>query len=171
VLKGLSGCWVRIDDILVSGEADEIHLRNLHRVLQRLHEFGLKLNPDMFHFMLDQVVYLGTTISAEGISPTKERVKTIREAEVTTNVPEMQSFLGSASFLRKFAPDFARIASRLYQLICKETSWKWEIMEQEPQSHLCSDSILRLYDPASKLILQCDGFSVGVGATPFNPTG
>lgn len=106
VLKGLSGCWVHIDDILVSGEADEIHLRNLHRVLQRLHQFRLKLNPDMFHFMLDQVVYLGKTISAEGISPTKERAKAIRGAEVTTNVPEMQSLLGSASFLANLCPIF-----------------------------------------------------------------
>ena len=75
VLKDLPGCCVRIDDILISGGTDEIHLENLHRVLQRLQECGLKLNPNKFHFMLDQVVYLGTTISAEGISPTKERVK------------------------------------------------------------------------------------------------
>ena len=58
--------------------------------------------------MLDQVVYLGTTISAEGISPTKERVKAIRGAEAPTNAPELQSFLGSFNFLRKFVPDFAR---------------------------------------------------------------
>ena len=81
VLKGLPGCCVRIDDILVSGETDEIHLENLYRVLQRLQVCGLKLNPNKFHFMLDQVVHLGTTISAEGISPTKERLKAIREAE------------------------------------------------------------------------------------------
>ena len=30
VLKDLLGCCVRIDDILVSGETDEIHLNNLH---------------------------------------------------------------------------------------------------------------------------------------------
>ena len=75
--------------------------------------------------MLDQVVYLETTISAEGISPTKERVKAIEEAEAPTNVPELQSFLGSAKFFRKFVPDFERIASTLYQLLCKETRWKW----------------------------------------------
>ncbi|XP_015780595.1 PREDICTED: uncharacterized protein K02A2.6-like [Acropora digitifera] len=128
VLKDLPGCCVRIDDILVSGGADEIHLDNLHRVLQRLQECGLKLNPNKFHFMLNQVVYLGTTISAEGISPTKER-----------------------------------------QLLCKETRWKWGKLEQEAfhnlKAALCSDSVLRHYDPTSKLILQCDASSVGVGAT------
>ena len=173
VLKGLPGCCVRIDDILVSGETDEIHLENLHRVLQRLQECGLSLNPNKFHFMLDQVVYLGTTISAEGISPTKERVKAIREAEAPTNVPELQSFLGSANFLCKFVPDFARTASPLYQLLCKETPWKWGKLEQEAfhnlKAALCSDSVLRHYDPASKLILQCDASSVGVGATLLQP--
>ena len=114
VLKGLPGCCVRIDDILVSGEADEIHLKNLHRVLQRLQECGLRLNSNNFHLMLDQVVFLGTTISAERISPTKKRVKAIREAEAPTNVLELQSFLGNANFLRKFVPDFARNASPLY---------------------------------------------------------
>ena len=79
VLKDLPGCCVRIDDILVSGGTDEVHLENLHRVLQRLQECGLKLNPNKFHFMLDQVVHLGRTISAHGISPTKERVKAIRQ--------------------------------------------------------------------------------------------
>ena len=133
------------------------HLENLHRVLQRLQECGLKLNPNKFHFMLDQVVYLGTTISAEGVLPTKERVKAIREAEAPTNVPELQSFLGNANFLRKFVPDFARIASPLYQLLCKETPWKWGKLEQEAlhnlKAALCSDSVLRHYDPASKSIL------------------
>ena len=62
VLKDLPGCCVRIDDILISGESDDIHLENLHRVLQRLQECGLKYNPDQFHFMLDEVVFLGTTI-------------------------------------------------------------------------------------------------------------
>ena len=89
-------------------------------MLQRLQECGLKLNPNKFHFMLDQVVYLGMTISVEGISPTKDTVKAIREAEAPTNVPELQSFLGSANFLRKFVPYFSRIASPLYQLPCKE---------------------------------------------------
>ena len=41
VLEDLPDFCVRIDDILVSGETDEIHLNNLNFVLQRLKEFGL----------------------------------------------------------------------------------------------------------------------------------
>ena len=53
VLKDFQGGCVRIDDILVSREIDEIHLNNLHCVLQRLQESRLKLNPDNFSFMFD----------------------------------------------------------------------------------------------------------------------
>ena len=85
VLKDLPGCCVRIDDILISGETDEVHLENLHRVLTRLQDCGLKLNPDKFFFMLDKVEYLGTTISAAGISPTAEKVQAIKDAAPPTN--------------------------------------------------------------------------------------
>ena len=64
-LKDLPGYCVRIDDILISGESDDVHLENLHRVLTGLQDCGLKLNPDKFFSMLDKVEYLGTTISAE----------------------------------------------------------------------------------------------------------
>ena len=88
-------------------------------------------------------------------------------------MPELQSFLGSANFLRKFLPDFARIASPLYQLLYKETRWKWGKLEQEAfhnlKAALCSDSVLRHYDRTSKLILQCDASFVGVEATVLQP--
>ena len=96
-----------------------MHLENLHRVLQRLKECGLKLNPDKFYFMLDEIVYLGTTISGRGICPTKEKVQAIQDAEPPANVPELQSFLGSANFLRKFVPNFAKIAALLYSYFVK----------------------------------------------------
>ena len=55
VLKDLPRCCVRIDNILVSGETDEILLNSLYCVLQRLQECGLKLNPDKFSFILGEV--------------------------------------------------------------------------------------------------------------------
>ena len=121
VLRDVPGCCVPIDDILVSGDTDEAHLDNLHAVLRRLQECGLELNPDKSFFMLDEIVYLGTLISAAGISPTKEKVQAIHDVDPPTNVTELQSFLGSADFLFKFVPDFAKIVSPLCQLLRKET--------------------------------------------------
>ena len=88
---------------------------------------GLKLNPDKFFLVLDKVEYLGT---AAGISRTAEKVQAIKEAAPPTNVSELQSFLGSANFRRKFVPDFAKLASSLYGLLCKEVPWRWSKLER-----------------------------------------
>ena len=131
VLRDVPGCCVPIDDILVSGDTDEAHFENLHAILRRLQECGLELNPDKCFFMLDEIVYQGTLISAARISPTKEKVQAIHNADPPTNVTELQSFLGSANFLRKFVPDFAKIVSPLYRLLRKERRWKWGNPEQD----------------------------------------
>ena len=61
----------------------------------------------------------------------------------------------------------------LYKLLRKGTPWKWSKTEQEAfttiKSALCSDSILRHYDPAAELVLQCDASSTGVGAVLLQP--
>ena len=118
--------------------------------------------------MLDKVEYLGTTISAAGISPTAEKVQAIKDAAPPTNVSELQSFLGSANFLSKFVPYFAKLASPLYGLLRKEVPWSWSKLEQDVfddiKAALCSDSVLRHYYSLAELVLQCDPSSVGVGA-------
>ncbi|CAB4014079.1 Hypothetical predicted protein [Paramuricea clavata] len=75
-------------------------MENLHRVLQRLPESGLKLKREKFYFMLGEVIYLGMSISEAGISPTKEKVQAIKDAAPPANVSELQSFIGTANFLR-----------------------------------------------------------------------
>ena len=123
--------------------------------------------------MLDKVEYLGTTISAAGISLTGEKVQAIKDAAPPTNVSELQSFPGSANFLRKFVPDFGKLASPLYGLLRKEVPWRWSKLEQDDldniKAALCSDSVLHHYDPMAELILQCDASSVVVGAALLQP--
>ena len=81
--------------------------------------------------MLDDVEYLGSTISAVGISPTAGKVQAIKDAATPTSVSELQSFLRSANSLRKFVPEFARIPSPLYSLLGKETPQKMATPEQD----------------------------------------
>ena len=100
-------------------------------------------------------------------------MQAIKDAAHPTSVSELQSFLGSANFPRKFVPDFARIASPLYSLLRKETPWKWATPERDTfdniKAALCSDSVLRHYDPTAELVLQCDASSVGEGAALLQP--
>ena len=70
VLAGLqwSTCLVYLDDIIVLGRDFSGHLRNLHLVLQRIRDAGLKLQPAKCAFFQSEVKYLGHIVSQEGVA-------------------------------------------------------------------------------------------------------
>ena len=65
LLQGIEGVTVYIDDILVTGQTDEEHVKRLDEVLTRLETAGMRLKV----FMRSQVEYLGHRISNEGLQP------------------------------------------------------------------------------------------------------
>ena len=90
ILQGLPHVCIYIDAILVTGRTEEEHLHNLGKVLERLNKAGLRLKKAKCEFMLPQVDYLGHAISAEGLKPTKEKVRAILQAPT----PSGDLFLG-----------------------------------------------------------------------------
>ena len=58
-----------IDDILVFSPTLHEHLEHLQRVINRLREVNLKLNPLKCEFVRREVDYLGHVIIAEGLKP------------------------------------------------------------------------------------------------------
>ena len=116
ILAGLECCIVYVDDILITGRNDEEHKTNLERVLQRLQQAGMRLNPEKSQFMQSQITYLGHTLTAHGISPSPDKVEAMMQVKPPTSVLELQSFIGSANYVRKFVPKFASIMAPLYTL-------------------------------------------------------
>ena len=171
ILADLPGCIVYVDDILITGKDEDEHHNNLIRVLRRLQEAGMKLNPSKFHFMMDEISYLGHTISSAGVAPTADKIKAMRDAKAPSNVNELQSFIGTANFLRRFIPHFATIMVPLYNLVKKSAEWQWEENEQNAFSRikaaLCSSEVLIHYSSEKDLILQTDASGIGLGAVMF----
>ena len=83
---------VYLDDILVTGESEQAHLKTLDEVLGRLEEAGVRLKQAKCAFMQSSVEYLGHKISAEGISPTTEKLRAINDAPPPSNVSQLHSF-------------------------------------------------------------------------------
>ena len=127
VLAGLipESCLVYLDDIVVVGSTFEEHLVNLERVFQRLRESGLRLKPKKCHFSQGKVEYLGHIVSKEGIEVDVRKVTTVREYLQPLDLKALRSFLGLASYYRRFIPNFSSVAAPLHALTRKDTPFVW----------------------------------------------
>ena len=104
-----------IDDILVTGQTDEEHVKRLDEVLTHLETAGMRLKG----FMSSQVEYLGHRISKEGLQPTQEKVKAVTDTPKPTNVSELRAFLGLINYYGKFVQNLSTLLAPLYDLLRK----------------------------------------------------
>jgi hypothetical protein len=75
VMRNTSNVIMCIDDLLVHTTTHEEHLKVLEQVLERLHSHNLKINLDKCYFGNKEVLYLGFTLTPEGIKPGKKNLK------------------------------------------------------------------------------------------------
>ena len=64
-------------------------------------------------------------VSAEGISVDPQKIEAIVDWKPPTNVTEVRSFLGLASYYRKFVEEYSKIATPLTKLTRKEEKFIW----------------------------------------------
>ena len=80
LLKGIPNVVVYLDDILITGSTEELHMKTLGEVLRRIQEAGLKLRREKCVFMASSIVYLGYRIDAQGLHPMPDKVKAVMDA-------------------------------------------------------------------------------------------
>ncbi|GFS87899.1 retrovirus-related Pol polyprotein from transposon 412 [Trichonephila clavipes] len=80
VLKGLTfeACLIYLDDVIIGGRTFEEHLQNIRKVLSKLSDANLKLNPSKCKFFQKEVNYLGHIFSAEGVRTDPEKVSAVK---------------------------------------------------------------------------------------------
>lgn len=112
-LKGIPLVVVYLDDILVSGEDEADHLKNLAEVLSRLEEAGLLLKRSKCAFMQKEVEYLGHRVDAKGLHPVEKKVKAIMDAAAPTSITELKAYLSLLNYFNKFLPNLATLLAPL----------------------------------------------------------
>ena len=113
LLRGIPRVIVYLDDILITGDNEEEHLSTLNAVLTRLQESGLRLKRGKCTFLAPSVEYLGYCIDKQGLHPTNEKVKAIKEAPAPKNITQLKAYLGLLSYYSRFLPHLPSILAPL----------------------------------------------------------
>lgn len=170
VLAGLHWdiCLVYIDDIIVMGRSFEEHLENVEQVFQRLRMANLKLKPTKCRLFKERVTFLGHVVSSRGIEPDPVKISCIATCPEPTNLTELRSFLGRASYYKSFVEGFGELARPLYGFTKRGIQFQWGESQRRAfenlKTRLCSAPVLATPTAEGDFVLDVDASTYGAGA-------
>jgi hypothetical protein len=160
--------FVYLDDILIFSPSLQVHVQHVRRVLQRLLENRLFVKAEKCSFYVPSVTFLGSVISAEGISMDPAKVRAVTEWPVPDSRVALQRFLGFANFYRRFIQGFSQVAAPLTALTSVKSRFRWSEAAQaafvQLKTLFTSAPILLSPDVSEQFIVEVDASEVGVGA-------
>lgn len=113
-----------LDDIIVYSSTVSQHLERLGLVLSRLQGEGLKAKLSKCAFFQREVNYLGHVVSDQGVATDPGKITAVAQWRNPSTVSELRSFLGFASYYRRFVEGFAKLAAPLHKLVAEQTANK-----------------------------------------------
>ncbi|GJU76428.1 reverse transcriptase domain-containing protein [Tanacetum coccineum] len=116
-----------MDDFSVFRSSFDHCLNNLDKMLQCCKDAHLVLNWEKYHFMVREGIMLGHMVSEAGLEVDKAKIHVISKLPPPTNIKGIKSFLGHASFYRRFIKDFLKIARPLTKLREKDTPFEFDV--------------------------------------------
>jgi hypothetical protein len=171
IIQGLPGVANLADDIIIHATTREEHDRRLNEVFSRLELANMTVNKNKCAVGVQQVEFLGHTLSHRGIDPDKEKVAAVKGATTPKTVGEVRSFLGLTSYLSKFVPHYSHTTDVLRRLIAGRNSREgveFSAAElsafNQLKADLSSTSTLAHFDAKCDTLLYTDASPVGLGA-------
>eukprot|EP00253_Pinus_taeda_P021045 PITA_21045 len=116
---------VYMDDFSVYGDSFEHALTNLEKVLKRCIEANLSLSNEKCFIMLNEGIVLGHYISSHGIKVDPSKIQIIVDLPIPKTQKEVRSFLGYASYYKRFIEHFSRMTLPLFKLLAKDAPFNW----------------------------------------------
>ena len=136
-------------------------------MLGRLRECRLYGRLHKCSFLKDNVQYLGFDVSAEGIKPSDDKIKTILEWPTPQSPRDCRSFLGLCNFYRRFVRGFSNIAQPITELTKEKVPWSWGEAQEKAFVQLkvamSTAPVLVFPDFEQQFILTTDASLVAVG--------
>lgn len=168
------GIFAYLDDIVICNNSFKSHLESLKWVKDQLKMAGLTINVEKCQFARPSLKYLGYIVDKEGLRTDPDKVSAILNYPRPTTYTELKSFIGLASWYRRFVKNFAMVAAPLHELTkggkkSKAISWNNEAENafMALKSALTSTPVLSVPDFTRPFVVQCDASNKGIGAVLF----
>ena len=158
-----------IDDICVYTKTNfQDHLQDLWQVFIELRQANLVLNPEKYHFARLKLPLLGHIVSCDGLQVDPEKINKLVEMRLPRNTTEIRSFLGLASYYRRFVEHFAKIADPIIKMTRKDANVCWDTAAQISfntlKQALTTAPVLAYPNSKKPFILTTDASSLALGA-------
>ncbi|PVD35568.1 hypothetical protein C0Q70_02531 [Pomacea canaliculata] len=168
-------CLVFLDDIIVFSSSFDEHLERVERVLDRLRDCGLKLNPKKCTFAQDRVKYVGHIVSAAGVETDPEKCEKVKNWPVPGHLRRrfVRRFSAIAKPLTDLLPDVLKGKKKKGKDAKgnKSVKWVWGTREEEAfrklKDCLSSPPVLAFPDYAQSFELHTDASIHGLGAVLY----
>jgi hypothetical protein len=116
---------IYLDDITVFSHSHEDHLQHLRKTFLKCRNYGISLNPKKYHFSLRDNKLLGHIVSIDGVKIDPSRVEAIQKLSLPRSKKDIQSFLGTINFIKRFIANFAELTKHITCMLIKDSEVKW----------------------------------------------
>jgi hypothetical protein len=93
---------IYIDDVVVKLDSMDCHLADLCLALERMHRYGLKINPLKCAFDVSAGKFLGFIIHEHGIEIDPTKIESINKVQSPQCKNDMQKLIGKVNYLSRF---------------------------------------------------------------------
>lgn len=118
-------CLVQMDDIIAFGSTFEETLENFTNIFDKLQSANLKLKPKKCTLLQEQLSFLRHIVSHDDIRCNPEKITAVQDCPTPKSVMEIRSFIGIASYYRRFVENFSNIVYPLTWLTQTNRKFEW----------------------------------------------
>src|ERR1700722_15125604 len=158
---------VFMDDIIIYSKTFKEHCKHIKEVLEKLQSKGLFVKMNKCQWLMEEINFLGHTVTRKGISVDEKKVETLNKLPKPEDGPGVRSFLGMAGYYRKFIRDFAKRTYHLRKLTKEGAQFKWtadcQIEFDDIRNSLMKKPVMAFPDFSRKFILTTDACTLGYG--------
>jgi hypothetical protein len=123
---------VYINDVIVKSDSMDDHLADLRLALERMHQYGLKMNPLKCVFSVSAGKFFKFIIHEHGIDIDPTMIESIKKVQRPQCKNDMQKFLGKVNYIRRFISNLSGKISAFAPIprFKNEAEFTWEADQQ-----------------------------------------